>query len=114
GAGGDGGSRAAVEVRLPRGYDADREGLGAEGAGGGSERDRRSGGSEAGGGDGQVHSGAGARGGRCVLDAGGRRVFDLWPRHGGDGAYRARRGEGERRGGDRRDSADDEDDVHGR
>ena len=48
------------EVRLPGRHDADHEGLGAEGAGRRHERDRRAVGGEAGGGDGQVHSGAGA------------------------------------------------------
>ena len=61
GAGGDGGARAAVEVRLSRGHDADREGQCAEGAGRRSERDRGALGDQAGGGDGQVHPGAGAR-----------------------------------------------------
>ena len=37
-----------------------------------------------------------ARGGQAVPDAGGGRVLDLRPRHGGDGAHRARHREGER------------------
>jgi elongation factor Tu len=50
-----------MEVReLLSKYDPDREGLGAEGAGRRSERDRRAFGGEVGGGDGQVHPGAGA------------------------------------------------------
>ena len=39
---------------------------------------------EAGGGDGQLHPGAGAGGGRGVFDADRRRVLDLGARHGGD------------------------------
>ena len=58
-------------------------------------------GGEAGGGDGQVHSGAEARDGEAVSDAGGGCVLDLGSRHGGDRAHRARDREGERRGGDR-------------
>ena len=45
---------------FPGGQHADREGLGAEGAGGRSERDRGALGDQAGGRDGQVHPGAGA------------------------------------------------------
>ena len=45
---------------FPGRRDADREGFGAEGAGRRSERDRGAIGDEAGGGDGHVHSGAGA------------------------------------------------------
>ncbi len=56
---------------------------------------------EVGGGDGQLHSGAGARDGQAVPDAGGRRVLDLGPRHGGDGPSGARDCEGGRRNRDR-------------
>ena len=49
-----------------------------------------------------VHPGAGARDRRRVPDAGGRRVLDLGPRHGGDRPYRARHRQGERRSRDRR------------
>ena len=42
---------------------------------------------EAGGGDGQVHPDAGAVDRRAVPDVDRGRVFDLGPRHGGDGAY---------------------------
>ncbi len=48
---------------------------------------RRALGGQAGGGDGQVHSGAQARHREAVFDAGGGCVFDLGPRHGGDGAH---------------------------
>ena len=89
-------------------------GLGAEGAGRGQERDRGAGGGEAGGGDGPVHPGAEAGDGEAVPDAGGRRVLDLGSRHGGDGAYRARDREGERRSGDHRAEGHGEDDLHGR
>ncbi|MCK7579772.1 MAG: hypothetical protein MZV65_31495 [Chromatiales bacterium] len=37
-----------------------------------------------------LHPDAGARGGQAVPDAGGGRVLDLGPRHGGDGPHRAR------------------------
>ena len=73
-----------TRVQVPRGRDPDSDRVGAEGAGGGQERDWRAGGGEAGGGDGQVHSGAEARSGQAVSDAGGGRVLDLGPRHGGD------------------------------
>ena len=59
-------------------------------------------GGEAGGGDGPLHPGAGARDRQAVPDAGGGRVLDLGPRHGGDGSHRARHREGERRSRDRR------------
>ena len=72
-------------------------GFGAEGAGGRHERDRRALGGQAGGGDGPLHPGAGARDRQAVPDAGGGRVLDLGPRHGGDGSHRARHREGERR-----------------
>ncbi len=49
-----------------------------------------------------------------VSDAGGRRIFDCGPRHGGDGSNRAWDREDQRRSGDCGDPADDEDDVHGR
>ena len=62
----------------------------------------------------RLHPGAEARDRQAVPDAGGRRVLDLWPRHGGHGAHRARHREGERRNRDHRPGGDAEDDVHGR
>ena len=53
-------------------------------------------------GGGRVHSAAGASEGPAVPDAGRGRVLDLGPRHGGDGAYRARDHQGRRGSGDRR------------
>ena len=50
----------------------------------------------------QLHSDAGARGRQAVHDADRGRVLDLGPRHGGDGADRARQGEGGRGNRDRR------------
>ena len=49
---------------------------------------------EAGGGDGQVHPGAGAADRRAVFDADRGRVFDFGPRHGGDGTNRPGHREG--------------------
>ena len=46
---------------------------------------------------GQVRSAAGARDRPAVPDADRRHLLDLWPRHRGDGPYRARQGEGGRR-----------------
>ena len=83
-------------VQVSRGQDPDHDRLGAEGAGGGQERDW---------GEAvvklveemdSVHPGAEARSGQAVFDAGGGRVLDLRARHGGDGAHRARHGEGGR------------------
>jgi translation elongation factor TU len=76
-----------VEMEVPRRRHPDHHRVGAEGARGGQERDWRAGGGEAGGGDGQVHSGAEAGSGKAVSDAGGRCVLDLGPRHGGDRSY---------------------------
>ena len=53
-----------------------------------------------------VHPAAGAGEGPSVPDADRGRVLDLGPRHGGDGAGRARHREGRRRGRDRRSAAD--------
>jgi hypothetical protein len=75
------------------------------------ERDRQAGDRQAGGGDGRVHSGAGARGGQAVPDADRGRVLDLGSRHGGDGSCGARDREGGRRDRDRRHQGHDEDDV---
>ena len=72
--------------KFPGRQDPDHDRLGAEGAGGGCERHWREDGGEAGGGDGQVHSGAEARSGEAVFDAGRGCVLDFGPRHGGDGA----------------------------
>ncbi len=71
-------------------------------------------GGEAGGGDGPVHSGAGAADRQAVSDAGGGRIFDFRARHGGDGSHRARHRQGERRSGDRGSEGHGEDDLHGR
>ena len=51
---------------------------------------------EDGGGDGPIHSGAGAIDRRAVLDADRGRVLDFGPGHGGDGSNRARHREGGR------------------
>jgi elongation factor Tu len=56
---------------------------------------------EAGGSAGQLDSGAAARRGQAVPDAGGRRVLDLGSRHGGDGPHRARDHQGGRGNRDR-------------
>src|SRR6185295_6519347 len=47
----------------------------------------------------QLHPDAGPAGGQAVAAGGRGRVLDLGPRHGGDGAYGARQGEGGREGG---------------
>ena len=62
-------------------------GFGAEGAGGGWERDRRTGGGEAGVGDGSLHTGSGAGDREAVPDAGGGCVLHFRARDGGDGAH---------------------------
>ena len=97
GAGGAGGAGAAVDVRVSGGQDADRDRLGAEGAGGGHSADRGAERGEAGGGAGQVHPGAGAADRRAVPDADRGRVLDLGSWHGGDGSSGARDGQGGRR-----------------
>ena len=74
----------------------------AEGAGGRHGRAGRALDREAGGGDGPLHPGAGARDRRAVPDADRGRVLDLGSRHGGDGAHRARHRQGGRRDRDRR------------
>ena len=56
----------------------------------------------AGRGAGRLHSRAGARGRQAVPDADRRRVLDQGPRHGRHRPYRARQGQGRRRGRDRR------------
>ena len=76
GAGGDGGARAVVEVRLSWGRDADRDWVGEDGDGRRHERDGGGLDPEAGGGAGQLHSAAAAADRRAVSDAGGGRVFD--------------------------------------
>ena len=58
---------------------------------GSDERTRRAGDREAGGGDGPLHSAAGARDERAVPAARRERVHDLRTRHGRDGLHRARR-----------------------
>ena len=100
--------------KFPGDDDPDHDRVGAEGAGGGQERDWGAGGGEAGGGDGQVHPDAEARDREAVFDAGGGCVLDFRARHGGDRAHRARDRQGERRGGDRGAEGDGEDHLHGR
>ncbi len=73
--------------KFPGRQDPDHHWLGLKGAGRGQERDWGALGGQAGRGDGQVHSGAQARHREAVFDAGGRRVFDLGARHGGDRAH---------------------------
>ncbi len=63
---------------------------------------------------GLVHPGAAARDRQAVPDGGRGRVLDQGPRNGGDGAHRARRGEGRRRGGDSRVRRAAQDDGDGR
>src|SRR5439155_25928259 len=98
GPGGAGGARAAEQVRVPGGRRAGDPGVGLEGdcggQGGGGE------GGRAAGGLGQEHSGAEVGGGEAVPDAGGGRVFDRGPGHGGDGADLAGEGKGGRGSGD--------------
>ena len=77
------------EYKLPRGHDADRAWECAAGVGEHSTDPNAPEyavhqGVDAGGG--RVHSGAGARDGQAVHDAGGRRVLDQGTRDGGDGA----------------------------
>ena len=62
------------------------DGFGAEGLGRREQRDGHAERGEAGGGDGLVHPGAGAGGGRRVPDADRGRVLDFGSRHGGDRA----------------------------
>ena len=86
GTGGDGGAGAAVEVRVPRREDPDRDRLGAQSAGGRHGGDGRGRDHEAGRCAGHLHPDARAGDRRGVPDAGGGRVLDLRARHGGDGA----------------------------
>ena len=95
-----------VEVRVSGRRHPDRDWLGAEGAGRRQERAGRRVDLQAGRGAGQLHSAAQARAGRAVPDAGGRRVLDLGPGHGGDRAGRARHRQGGRRDRDRGPEAD--------
>ena len=55
-----------------------------------------------------------ARGRPAVPDADRRHLLDLWPRHGGDGPYRARQDQGGRGLRDRRLPRDAQDGLHGR
>src|SRR5712692_10032356 len=101
GAGGARGPGAAVEIRFSRRRHSGGEGLGAGRAGGqepgaGQELDRRA--DERGG---QLYPAAGPSEGPAVPDAGGGRVLDFGPRHGGDGSDRARGDQGRRGSGDR-------------
>ena len=61
-----------------------------------------------------VHPDPGPAGRPAVPDAGRGRVLDLRPRHRGDGAHRARRGQGRRGGRDRRHPPEQEDHLHRR
>ena len=77
-----------------------RRGAGGAGERAGGDQWRRGGrgvGDQADGGARQLHSAAGTGDRQAVHDADRRRVLDLGPRHGGDGAYRARPGEGRAR-----------------
>ena len=78
------------QVRVSRRQDPDHHRLGAEGAGGRHGRAGRAVDHEAGRCAGQLHPAAEARDRRAVPDAGGGRVLDLGPRHGGDRARGAR------------------------
>ena len=97
-----GAARAAVEVPVPGRHDADHARQRAEGAGGRRGRAGRAVGAEAAGRVRHVHPGAEARDRQAVPDAGGGRVHDLRPRHGGHGARGARDREGRRGDRDRR------------
>ena len=95
--GGAGGSRAAVDVRVPGRRHSDHPGLGAAGAGvgdGGQRVGRQD--HRADGRGGQLHSAAGARDRQGLPDADRRHLLDLGPRHGGDGPGGARDREGGR------------------
>ena len=110
-----GAARAAVEVPVPGRHDADRPRQRAQGAGGRRGRAGRAVDPEADGGVRHVHPGAEARDRQAVPDAGGGRVHDLRPRHGGDGPRRARHRQGRRGDRDRRASGDTAKTVvHGR
>src|SRR5262249_19841651 len=65
-------------------------------------------------GRGRGRTATGARCGQTVPDGDRGRVLDQGPRHGGDGAYRGREGERERRGGDPRVHGAEEDGGDGR
>ena len=91
-----------LEVReLLTSYKFDgRRGAGGAGERAGGDQRRRGGrgvGDQADGGARQLHSAAGAGDRQAVHDADRRRVLDLGPRHGGDGADGARPGEGRAR-----------------
>ena len=92
--GGDGSARAADQVQLPGRRSAGDSRLGA-----GSAERRSAVGSQdrrADGGGGQERTAAGARHRQAVPDADRRHLLDFGARHGGDGPYRARQGEGGR------------------
>ena len=108
------GARAPHLLRLPRRRHPDHHRLGAGGARGPRPGDRRAGGAQAAGGGRRLHPDPGAADRPAVPDAGRGRVLDLRPRHGGDGAHRARRGQGRRGGRDRRHPPEQEDDLHRR
>ncbi len=103
-----------TEVQVPRRRHADHPWLGAQGARGGQGRAGSAVDPEADGRVRHVHPGAGARDGQAVPDAGGGRVHDLGPRHGGHGPRRARHHQGGRGSGDRRLPRHAEDGRHRR
>ena len=103
GPGGAGSAGAAVELRVQGRRRAGGAGERAEGAAGRCRRRGQR--DQADGSAGQLHSAAGAGGRQAVHDADRGRVLDLGPRHGGDGADRARPGEGGRGNRDRRASS---------
>ena len=108
------GPRASVEVQLPGRQDPDRQGLGADGAGGQEPGARPRRDPEADGGGGRLHPAAGAADRPAVPDAGRGRVLDLGPRHGVHGPGRARGDQGRRGSRDRRHPCDAEDGGDGR
>jgi hypothetical protein len=73
------------KYQFPGGEDADRDWVGEDGIGRGQGGLGRGVDLQAGGGAGQLHSGAEASDRRAVPDAGGGRVLDLGSGHGGDG-----------------------------
>ena len=106
--------RASVQVRVPGGQDPGGDRLGAQGAGRRHRRPGREVDPQARRGARCLHPDAQARDRQALPDAGGGRVLDLGPRHGGDRAYRARHRQGGRRDRDRGHQAHGEDGVHGR
>src|SRR5262249_37379836 len=101
-------------VRVSGGQDPGDPGVGAGGTGGEGPEAGEGVDHGADGGGGWEHPAAAASEGQAVPDAGRGRVPGLGAWDGGDGTGGAGDRAGERRGGDRRDPADDEDGGDGR